>query len=113
MVALVLSPPHKRFKYKSPLTLLFLLSLLVVLTLVAASSFFLRPSMEIDIKEKVVDKIEEKGHLGINVHVSGRDVTLKGIVKTEEESSKLESISRKVQGVHEINNKLIIKNKND
>ena len=105
----MLSPSHKRFKYKSPLTLLLLLSLLVVLTLVTASTYFLRPSMETDLKEKVVDKIEEKGHLDINVDVSGRDVTLKGTVKSEEESSTLENISSKVQGVHEINNKLIIK----
>ncbi len=65
--------------------------------------------MEMDLKEKVVDIIEEKGHLSINVDVSGRDVTLKGTVNSEEESSSLESISSKVKGVHEINNKLLIK----
>lgn len=103
----------KRFKQKSPLTLLVLLSLLVILTLVAASTYFLRPTIELELKEKVTDKIEAKGHVNIKVDVSGRDVTLKGMVNSAEESSKLESISSQVKGVHEIKNKLLIKEEVD
>ncbi len=106
----MLTPSHKRFKSKTPLVLLFLISLLALVTLVAASSYFLRPIMETEIKEKVVLKLEEKGHSDIKVDVSGRDVTIKGTVKSEKESSALENVSSKIQGVREINNKLLIKN---
>jgi hypothetical protein len=105
----VLSPPHKKFKSKSPLILLLLISLLALVTLIAASTYFLRPIMETEIKEKVVDKMEEKGHSDIKVAVSGRDVTIEGTVTSEEESTQLENVSSKVQGVREIKNKLLIK----
>lgn len=106
----MLSPPLKKTKPKSPLVLLLLIFLLALVTLVTASNYFLRPLMETEIKEKVAHKIEEKGHSNINVDVSGRDVTIKGIVNSEAESSILEKISSNVEGVREINNKLLIKN---
>ena len=98
------------FKPKSPLVLLFLLTLLVVSTLVTASAYFLRPSIETEIKQKVTKKIEEKGVSNMMVNVSGRDVTISGSVDTKEDSTKVEEMSSKVQGVREINNKLLIKN---
>lgn len=106
----MLSPTHKKLKSKTPLVLLLFISLLAVVTLVTASSYFLRPVMETEIKEKIVDKMKEAGHADIEVEVSGRDVTIKGTVKSEEESSSLEKVSSKVQGVREINNKLLIEN---
>lgn len=102
--------PRKKSQSKIPLVLLLLISLLTLVTLVTASNYFLRPIMETEIKEKVIHKIEEKGHLDINVNVSGRDVTIKGTVDSKEESSALEKVSSNVQGVREIDNKLLIKN---
>ncbi|MEE9446126.1 MAG: BON domain-containing protein [Cocleimonas sp.] len=98
------------FRSKSPLVLLLLLTILVISTLITASAYFLRPSIETEIKEKVIEKIEQKGLGNMIVDVSGRDVTISGYVDTKEKSSKVEEISSEVQGVREINNKLLIKN---
>jgi len=106
----VLKPHNLSFKPKSPLVLLFLLTLLVISTLITASAYFLRPSIETEIKEKVIATIEEKGLGNMTIDVSGRDVTISGSVDTESDSSRVEKISSEVQGVREINNKLLIKN---
>ena len=106
----MLKPRNLSFKPKSPLVLLFLLTLLVISTLITASAYFLRPSIETEIKEKVIATIEEKGLGNMTVDVSGRDVTISGSVDTESDSSRVEKISSEVQGVREINNKLLIKN---
>ncbi len=92
------------------MVLLLLLTVLVISTLITASAYFLRPSIETEIKEKVIEKIEQKGLGNMIVDVSGRDVTISGYVDTKEKSSKVEEISSEVQGVREINNKLLIKN---
>jgi len=97
------------FRSKSPLVLLFLLTLLVISTLVTASAYFVRPSIETELKGKVIEKIEEKGHKNMVVNVSGRDVTISGSVDSKEESSSVERMSSEVKGVREINNKLLIK----
>ncbi len=106
----MLRPRNLSFRSKSPLVLLLLLTILVISTLITASAYFLRPSIETEIKEKVREKIEEKGLGNMVVDVSGRDVTISGYVDTKEKSSKVEKISSEVQGVREINNKLLIKN---
>lgn len=106
----MLRPRNLSFRSKSPLVLLLLLTILVISTLITASAYFLRPSIETEIKEKVIEKIEQKGLGNMIVDVSGRDVTISGYVDTKEKSSKVEEISSEVQGVREINNKLLIKN---
>lgn len=98
------------FKTKSPMVLLFVITLLVISTLVTASAYFLRPSIELELKEKVTEKIDQNGVSKLVVNVSGRDVTIDGFVRNEETYSSVEKITGEIYGVREINNRLVIKN---
>ena len=92
------------------MVLLFVITLLVISTLVTASAYFLRPSIELELKEKVTLKMDQNEVSNITVNVSGRDVTIDGSVRNKETLSSVEKVTSEVQGVREVNNRLVIKN---
>lgn len=97
-------------KSKSPLTLLLLIGIMVISTLVVISNYFLRPSLELNIKDEVNQNLKENGFKSVKVKVEGRDVLLEGFIFKQEDSLKVENVMSKIQGIHQIDNQLVVKN---
>lgn len=95
---------------KSPLVLLVTLSILVVATLVVASSYFLRPSIEQELKRVLTTRFSNVGLTQTVVNISGRDVVLNGVVKDQSEAKKAELTAKETWGVRQVDNQLLIKN---
>ena len=95
---------------KSPLTLLVLLGVMVIATLVVISDYFVRPGMEQDLTEKVTQGLHNQGLLNATVKVRGRDVKLSGSVPSSASSKQAEEMIQQIQGIHQIENNLVIKN---
>ncbi len=95
---------------KSALLLLSIIGVLVISTLVVISSYFLRPTIEFDLKEKLVSSLSKVGLNTPLVRVSGRDVELHGSVATVNELTIAEETAKRVWGVRQVNNHLLIKN---
>ena len=94
---------------KSPLLLLLLISLLIISSLVVATEYFLRPSIETEISNKVVSTLSHLGLHNTLISVSGRDVTLVGYVENKEEIIKALSRTQAIDGVREVTHQLVIK----
>ncbi len=88
-----------------------ILGVLVVSTLVAASSFFLRPVIELDLKNKLISDLLKAGITPPVINISGRDITLSGFISNEKESIRTEETAKKVWGVRKVNNHLIVRSK--
>ena len=95
---------------KSPLTLLLLIGVLVIATLVVISNYFLRPGLELTIKDEVIENLKEGGIKTVKVSVDGRNVLLEGYIFKQEDSIKVESIVSKIEGIHQVKNQLVVKN---
>ncbi|KAG1657139.1 5'-3' exonuclease [Nymphon striatum] len=95
---------------KSPLTLLLLIGIMVISTLVVISNYFLRPSLELNIKDEVSQNLKENGFKSVKVKVEGRDVLLEGFIFKQEDSLKVENVMSRIQGIHQIDNQLVVKN---
>ena len=95
---------------KSPLTLLLLIGVLVIATLVVISNYFLRPGLELTIKDEVSENLKEGGIKTVKVSVDGRDVLLEGYILNQEDLAKAENIIRKIEGIHQVENQLVVKN---
>ena len=95
---------------KSPLTLLLLIGILVIATLVVISNYFLRPGMELSIKDRVRDNLRDSGINTVKVSVDGRNVLLEGFILNQADWIKAESIVNKIRGIHQIENQLVVKN---
>lgn len=95
---------------KSPLTLLFLIGLLVVATLVVISNYFLRPGLELSIKDQVRGNLRESGIKTVKVSVDGRNVLLEGFILSQADWMKAESIVNQISGIHQVENQLVVKN---
>lgn len=97
---------------KSALLLLSILGILIISTLVVLSSYFLRPLIEIDLKEKLSKNLTKSGiHTSITVHVSGRDIILFGSVLNKRDALIAENTTKKTWGVRHVKNNLLIKNR--
>ena len=95
---------------KSPLTLLLLIGILVVATLVVIANYFFRPGLELSIKDQVRGDLRESGIKTVKVSVEGRNVLLEGFILSQADWIKAESIVNKVQGIHQVENQLVVKN---
>ncbi len=95
---------------KSPLTLLLLIGILVIATLVVISNYFLRPGMELSIKDRVQENLRESGINTVKVSVDGRNVLLEGFILNQADWIKTENIVKKVRGIHQIQSQLVVKN---
>ena len=93
---------------KSPLILLFLVAVLVVATLVAASEYFLRPQVESELKQKIAHSFSQVGLSIADIKLSGRDVTLNGSVSSKLTAQKVENATKHIWGVRQIDNQIII-----
>ena len=93
---------------KSPLILLSILGVLIIATLVMISSYFLRPSIEIDLRDQLSSGLSKAGIVTPIVHVSGMDVTLKGVVLDQSKIEEAEKTAKKVWGVRRVNNYLSV-----
>lgn len=100
----------QKFSYSSvsPLIFLGILGVLIISTLVMVSSYFLRPSIEIDLKEQLTHSLSNIGIIAPIIHVSGMDVTLSGTVSDSSEKEIAEETVRKVWGVRRVNNHLFV-----
>lgn len=96
---------------KSVLLLLSILGVLVISTLVVISSYFLRPSIELDLKAKLIDNFSKAGVDNSIIYVSGRDITLSGSVSSKADAKISENIAKSVWGVRQVNNSLLIEAK--
>ncbi len=103
------SIPRNRF-VKSPLVFLFLVSVLVVSTLVVASEYFLRPQIELELKQKITHRFAQVGLAKTNIELSGRDVILNGSVKSKDAVMRAERATKEIWGIRQVDNQILIKN---
>ena len=91
---------------------LFLITIgaLVISTLVFFSAYFVKPLVETELKNKLLTSFTRLGITSNLVKISGRDITLSGSVKNKEESIMAENAALAIQGIRQVNNKLLIKN---
>jgi len=95
---------------KSPLILLSTIGTLIIVTLVFASSTFLRPKIESDLKKQLHSQLSLSGLDETLIHISGRDVILMGTVKDKSEAEKAENTAKKIWGVRNVSNEILIEN---
>ena len=95
---------------KSPLTLLLLIGVLIIATLIVISNYFLRPGLELNIREAVSKNLREGGMKTVKVSVEGRNVLLQGYIHKNTDSIKAENIVSNILGVHQVENQLVVKN---
>ena len=100
-------------KSKSPLTLSLLIACLVIATLVMISNYFLRPGLELDLRNRIVSKLHFQNLLNPVIKVEGRDVMLSGIVPNEGEAEKIEARIQSISGINQIDSQLFIENRTD
>lgn len=74
------------------------------------SGYFLRPSIEFDLREQLSSRLSKVGIIAPVIYVSGMDVTLKGTVSKKSEIVTAEEIVKKVWGVRRVNNYLLVEN---
>ena len=65
------------------------------------------PAIEIDIKHKVQDSLARNDFQSIQVTTNGRDITLQGIVSSEQLKDKAQRVAA-VEGYHIIDNKIVV-----
>lgn len=94
---------------KSPLIFLGCMAVLIVATLVVASAYFLKPSIESELEDRLIKHFSLKGFDETQIEVSGRDVTLLGYVSDKAEAQQAEAIAREVSGIRTVENNLLIK----
>ncbi|PID33778.1 MAG: hypothetical protein CR955_00530 [Thiotrichales bacterium] len=95
---------------KSPLMLFLLIGILVVATLVVISNYFLRPGLELSIKDQVRSDLRKGGIETVKVSVDGRDVLLEGFTLNRADWVKAESIVNNIRGINQVKNQLVVKN---
>lgn len=97
---------------KSPFILLFLLSILVISTLVVASLYFVRPNLETELEQRVTQNIEKVGvdETKVDVVVTGRDAVITGEVASLAVAKKVEQTAKDTCGIRFIDNQLLVKN---
>ena len=86
-----------------------MLGVLIISTLVAISSYFILPSIELDLKTKLVANLSQTGLTSSNIRVSGRNITLYGSVSSNTDITVAEDIAKSIWGVRQVNNSLLIK----
>jgi len=93
---------------KSAILLLGILGALIILTLVAVSSYFLLPSIEHDLEMKLKTSLSKVGIFNSEINISGRDITLNGLVSSQSDAVIAEIIANKTWGVRQVTNSLSI-----
>lgn len=97
-------------KSKSPITLLFLITCLVISTLVVVSNYFFRPGLESDIKSRIISTLNSHSIFNAVIDVKGRDVVLNGITPNPFEAKRIEADIQNMAGVYQLHSKLLIEN---
>ena len=95
---------------KSALLLLGTLGILIISTLIAISSYFLQPAIELDLKRKLIINFFKAGIDTSIIHISGRDITLNGSVSSKNNANIAEDLAKKISGVRQVKNNLSISN---
>lgn len=93
---------------KSAFILLSIISIMVISTLVLISSYFLRPAIEINLKDQLVSSLSKAGLMNSMVRVSGRDVELHGAVSNINERIAAEEAAKQIWGVRQVENHLLV-----
>ena len=83
---------------------------LIIATLTFGSAYFIEPNVETDLRNKLLTRFTQLGIANNVVSISGRDVTLTGSVKNKKESIMAENTALAIQGIRQVDNKLLIKN---
>ncbi len=94
---------------RSPLTLMILIGFMVISTLVVMSNYFIRPSMESGLAQKITENLHSQGLLDMTLKIRGEDVTLTGHASNNAEAIKAEKMIQEIWGIHKVDNKLVIK----
>ena len=100
--------PKLSHSAQSALLLLSIIGVLIISTLVVISSYFLRPTIELDLKEKLVISLSDVALENQVINVSGRDITLHGSVGDIREATIAEETAKKVWGVRQVSNNLFV-----
>ena len=98
---------------KSPVTVLFLITVLIISTLVMVSNYFFRPGLESDIKNRIISALYSHAIFNAVIDVNGRDVVLKGITPNPVEAKKIENDIKNIKGVNQLYSKLVIESEVD
>jgi len=100
-------------KPKSPLTLSFFIACLLIGTMVMISHYFFRPGLEMDLENRVVNKLHSYNLLNPVIKVEGRDVVLNGVVPNKNAAAKIEAEVENISGIHNVESQLFIQNQSD
>jgi len=100
-------------KSKSPLTLSLLIACLLIGTMVMISHYFFRPGLEMDLKNRVVNKLYSFNLLNPVIKVEGRDVVLNGVVPNKKAAAKIEAEIESISGINNVKSQLLIQNQTD
>lgn len=90
--------------------MLFLITLLIISTLVLVSNYFFRPGLETDLKNRIISTLYSHKIFNAVIDVNGRDVVLKGVTPNSSEAKKIEADIQNISGVNQLYSKLQIEN---
>lgn len=90
------------------MVLLLVVSLLVISTLVVLSNYFLRPGLELDLRNRVISTLNAHNISNAKINVEGRNVVLSGFANNLLEAKQIGSEVEKISGVSYVKNKLVV-----
>jgi len=77
------------------------------------SNYFLRPGLELDLKNKIISTLYSHNIFNAVIEVKGRDVYLSGITPNALEANKIEADIQSISGVNQLKSRLqVIQAKN-
>ena len=88
--------------YQLPLAIL----AIVIVLLLGISIFVLTPKIQTNLAEDIRKELV-KNKIPANITLSGRDVTLHGLVSSESDIEKAETITKKICGIRFVDNQLL------
>lgn len=85
---------------RSPLILLILISILIIATLLMVAYYFVRPTIESELKYEIRSDLDNNGLQNTNIIISGRDVVVSG--SSEASTAAAKKVVEDVRGVRKV-----------
>lgn len=95
-------------KHKSPVALFALVAILIVATVFVFSNYFVKPGYELDIRNKIVSKLNAYNIFNAVINIEGGSVILNGIATNTKEAMRFESEIKGISGIEQVDNKIVI-----
>ena len=75
------------------------------------SNYFVRPGVELELEQKIIQNFERQNLLNTVIRVKGRDVSISGTVLNNTEAQNVEKILKSIEGIRQIDNHLVLRNR--